>query len=118
MVTKRSEKWVKISFFFQMSAIFKFDFQKKKIIAFSRRKLSKIHTHTHPHTHTHTHTPTHTPQQDTHTPHPHTPPHIHTHIPTQISNFTCDNYIFTKTIGNKNKQWTHYSVLKLLLTLT
>ena len=27
--------------------------------------------------------------------------------------FACDNYIFPKTRVNKNKQWTHYSVLNL-----
>ena len=28
-------------------------------------------------------------------------------------NFTCDNYIFPETRGNKNKQWTHSTPLKL-----
>ena len=27
-------------------------------------------------------------------------------------NFACDNYIFSKTRGNKNKQWTHFISLK------
>ena len=31
-------------------------------------------------------------------------------------NFACDNYIFHKTRGNKNKQWTHYSALQLEVT--
>ena len=26
---------------------------------------------------------------------------------TKRHNFACDNYIFPKTMGNKNKQWTH-----------
>ena len=29
-------------------------------------------------------------------------------------NFACDNYIFTKTRGNKNKQWIHSTPLKIL----
>ena len=27
-------------------------------------------------------------------------------------NFACDNYVFPKTRGNKNKQWTHSPLLK------
>ena len=29
-------------------------------------------------------------------------------------NFACDNYIFPKTRGNKNKQWTHSTPHKVL----
>ena len=36
----------KIAFFFQMSAILKFHFQKKKTITCFWSKLSKLHTHT------------------------------------------------------------------------
>ena len=32
---------------------------------------------------------------------------------TKKRNFACDNYIFPKTRGNKNKQWTHSTPLKL-----
>ena len=28
-------------------------------------------------------------------------------------NLACDNYIFPKTRGNKNKQWTHSTPLKI-----
>ena len=31
---------------------------------------------------------------------------------TQRPNFACDNYVFPKTRGNKNKQWTHSTPLK------
>ena len=30
-------------------------------------------------------------------------------------NFACDNYIFPKTRGNKNKQWTHSTLVKFLV---
>ena len=57
-----------------MSAILKFDFQKRKTVyIFSEEKLSKLHK--------------------------------------KRLHFACDNYIFPKTRGNKNKQWTHYSRL-------
>ena len=61
--------------FFQMSAILKFDFQ-KKTTTFFWSKVSRLHTHT------------------------------------KQSKFACDNYIFPKTRGNKNKQWTHSTPLK------
>ena len=32
---------------------------------------------------------------------------------TKRPNFACDNYIFPKTKGNKNKQWTHSTPLNL-----
>ena len=32
---------------------------------------------------------------------------------TKRPNFTCDNYIFPKTRGNKNMQWTHSISLNL-----
>ena len=51
-----------------MSAILKFDFQKRKTITFFWSKLSKLH---------------------------------------KGPIFACDNYIFPKTRGKKNKQWTH-----------
>ena len=57
----------------QMSAILKFDFQKKKTITFFWSKVSKLHK--------------------------------------KRPNFACDNYIFPKTRGNKNKQWTHSTPL-------
>ena len=57
-----------------MSAIVKFDFQKKKTITFFWSKLSKLHK--------------------------------------KRPNFACDNYIFPKTRGNQNKQWTHSTSLK------
>ena len=58
--------------FFQMSAILKFDFQKRKQLRFSEVNLNYTKRH----------------------------------------NFACDNYIFPKTRGNKNKQWTHSTPLK------
>ena len=51
-----------------MSAILKFDFQKRKQLRFSEVKYLNY---------------------------------------TKKPNFACDNYIFPKTKGNKNKQWTH-----------
>ena len=63
--------------FFQMSAILKFDFQKRKRLRFSEvNYLNYTHTH-------------------------------------KKLNFACDNYIFPKTRGNKNKKWTHSTLLKL-----
>ena len=62
-----------------MSAILKFDFQKKKTITFFWSKLSKLH------------------KKD------------------QI--FACDNYIYPKTRGKKNKRWTHSTPLKGLHTI-
>ena len=67
----------KIVLFFQMSAILKFDFQKKKTITFFCSKLSKLGLHK-----------------------------------KKNPNFACDNYIFSKTRGDKNKQWTHPSPVK------
>ena len=32
-------------------------------------------------------------------------------------NFACDNYIFPKTRGNKNKQWAHSSPVKIVIIL-
>ena len=58
-----------------MSAILKFDFQKKKI-TFFWSKLSKLHK--------------------------------------KRPNIACDNYIFPKTRGNKNKQWTHSTPIEWL----
>ena len=60
---------------FQMSAILKFDFQKRKQLLFFWSKLSKLHK--------------------------------------KRLNFACDNYIFPKTRGNKNKQCTHFTPLKI-----
>ena len=51
-----------------MSAILKFDFQKRNQLRFSE---------------------------------------VNYLIYTKRPNFACDNYIFPKTRGNKNKQWTH-----------
>ena len=59
-----------------MSAILKFDFQKRKL------RFSEVNYLNYTHTHTHTH--------------PHPPTHTHTR-----PNFACDNYIFPK---NKGKQ--------------
>ena len=68
LVTKKCESRSKIALFFQMSAILKFDIQKRKqLLRFS--ELSKLHK--------------------------------------KRPNFACGNYIFPKTRGNKNKQWTH-----------
>ena len=58
-----------------MSAILKFDFQKRKQLRFFWIKLSKLHKKRH--------------------------------------NFACDNYSFPKTRGNKNKQWTHSTPVKM-----
>ena len=36
-------------------------------------------------------------------------------------NFACDNYIFHKTRGNKNKQWTHstpHNVMKVIFQIS
>ena len=59
-----------------MSAILKFDFQKKKTIMFFWSILSKLH------------------KKD---------PILHV-----------TNYIFPKTRGNKNKQWTHSTAVKFV----
>ena len=56
-----------------MSAILKFDFQKRKQLRFSEVNYLNY---------------------------------------TKRPNFACDNYIFPKTRGNKNKQCTHYTPLK------
>ena len=56
-----------------MSAIFKFDFQKREQLRFSE---------------------------------------VNYLIYTKRPNFACGNYIFPKTIGNKNKPWTHSTSLK------
>ena len=40
--------------------------------------------------------------------------HTHTKKKKKKNNFACDNYIFPKTRGNKNKQWTHLPPLKAL----
>ena len=37
---------------------------------------------------------------------------------TKRPNFACDNYIFPKTRGNKNKKWTHSTPLNGLIQLT
>ena len=58
-----------------MSAILKFNFQKRKQLRFFWSKLSKLHK--------------------------------------KRPNFTSDNYIFPKTRGNKNKQWTHSTPVKI-----
>ena len=55
-----------------MSAILKFDFQKRKQLRFSEAKYLNY---------------------------------------TKRPNFACDNYIFPKTRGNKNRQWTHSTPL-------
>ena len=56
-----------------MSAILKFDFQKRKQLRFSEVDYLNY---------------------------------------TKRPNFACENYIFDKTRGNKNKQWTHSPPLK------
>ena len=57
--TEGFEKWVKVGqnrrFFFQMSAILKLNFQKRKQFHFSEENFLN-YTHIHPPTHTHTHT--------------------------------------------------------------
>ena len=56
-----------------MSAILKFDFQKRKQLRFSE---------------------------------------VNHETTQKTPNFACDNYIFPKTRGNKNKQWTHSTPVK------
>ena len=87
LVTKLCEKYVKNSLFFQLNAILKFDFSKKrKQLHFSEENDLNY---------THTHRPTHTPPQHTN---------------------ACDNYIFPTTRANKNNQLTHHSVLNDMIS--
>ena len=57
-----------------MSAILKFDFQKRKQLRFSEVNYLNY---------------------------------------TKKTQFECDNYILPKTMGNKNKQWTHSTPLNI-----
>ena len=88
LVTKKCESRPKIALF-SNERHFEIWYPKKKTITFFWSKVSKLHTHTHTHTHT--------------------PPHTHK------NNFACENYIFPKTRGNKNKQWTHSTPLECFL---
>ena len=72
----------KIAFFFSSERHFEIWFPKRKTIIFSEETYLNNTKKTNKQTHTHT------------------------------QYFACDVYIFPKTRGNKNKQWTHLCALK------